>query len=329
MWKKLARIALIAALAALALLACAAGLSRLIWHRSLQATLYERLCARRYATTRTADEEVARLAEKLRAGEQTYEIPEDTPFTVRVERGEREGMAFFTLNAHDDAPVGIFYLHGGAYVGGFNAYQWRLMNRLAEDTGAEIVAPDYHRAPFGNCAQAYSDVGGLYRDYAGAHPGRRIVLMGDSAGGGLALGLAEALAREGGPLPERLVLFSPWVDLTMENPDIADYVAVDPILHLPLVKVHGRAWADDLDPHDWRASPLFGDMAGLPSVTLYAGTRELLYPDLLLLNDALTAAGVEVDFHVGRGLNHEYPLMPIPEGKRAVREVEALLLGQS
>ena len=111
----------------------------------------------------------------------------------------------------------------------------------------------------------------------------------------------------------------------MDNPDIAKYLSVEPVLHFDLVKVHGRYWADGLDLHDPRVSPLFGEMKGLPPVTLYTGTRELLYPDLLLLNDALTTAGVLVDLHVGKGLNHEYPLMPIPEGRRAVRDTAALL----
>ena len=319
--------AAIALAVAVALLGCAVGLSHLIWHRSLRATIYERICAHRNAKSRTAAEEIARL-EALRAVERrAYAIPESTHFDVSVERGEREGMSVFTLNAREDAPATLFYLHGGAYIHGFNPYHWRLLNRLARSTGAEIVAPDYPLVPYSDCVGTGRDVLEVYLDCVAARPGRRILLMDDSAGGGLALQLAEALVRDGLPLPERLILFSPWVDVTMENPDIGKYVSVEPILHLELVKVHGRFWAGDLDPHDWRASPLFGEMTSLPPVTLYAGTRELLYPDLLLLNDALSAAGVDVDFHIGTGLNHEYPLMPIPEADRALREVEKTILG--
>ena len=189
------------------------------------------------------------------------------------------------------------------------------------------MAPAYHLAPFGDCERAYGALTELYAECAAARADRRLILMGDSAGGGLALGLAESFVAAGVPLPERLILLSPWVDVTMENPDIEALLPVEPVLHLELVKVHGRYWANALDPHDWRVSPLFGDMSALPPVTLYTGTRELLYPDALLLSDALAAAGVEVDFRVGRGLNHEYPLMPIPEGRRAVREIEGLIKG--
>ena len=327
MRRRLALGALIIAAAALLLLGGAAGLSRLVWGRSLRATIYERMLFKRFASERTAQQEIERLEQKRAKGEARYSIPDSIVLDFPVETRLRGDMQYFALNRREDAPVALIYLHGGAYINGLNAYHWRLMNALAAGTGAEIIAPDYHLAPFGDCRRAYEDLTGLYADYAAAHPDRPLILIGDSAGGGLALGLAEHLIREGLPLPRQLILISPWVDVTMENPDIEPLLPVEPVLHLELVKVHGRYWANDLDPHDWRVSPLFGEMAGLPPVTLYTGTRELLYPDALRLNQALTDAGVQVELRVGRGLNHEYPLMPIPEAKAAIREMVAAING--
>ena len=113
----------------------------------------------------------------------------------------------------------------------------------------------------------------------------------------------------------------------MDNPDIEPLVQVEPMLHLDLTIVHGRFWAGGADTHHWMVSPLYGDMAGLPPVKMYCGTRELLYPDILLARDRLAGAGVDVSLTVGRGLNHDYPLMPIPEADRAVAEVIALVRG--
>ena len=324
MRKRVLRAIACAVCAALALALCAVVASRAIWGRTLYATIYEWHLRRHFATSRTPETEVERLEARRAVGEPRYELPEGFRFDVSVGRATQDGVDCFTLNAEGDG-VCVFFLHGGAFINNFNAHHWRFLNRLARETGCEVFAPNYHLAPFGNCERAFEELVPLYAGFAAARAGRRIVLMGDSAGGGLALGLAQALVREGLPLPERLVLFSPWVDLSMDNPDIASLVPVDPVLHLGLVKVHGVYWADDLDVHDPRVSALFGEMAGLPPVTLYTGTRELLYPDLLLLNAALEGAGVAVDFHIGHGLNHEYPLMPIPEGARAVREVEALI----
>ena len=312
-------IALLALVAAGALaLGGAYALSYLIYGRSPQASAYEIILRRRFATDVTAEQETARLDALRGQAESDIHIP---GLVVGIERHERDGMAWYLINPDGNTGVTVFYLHGGAYIHRLNAYQWELMRTLAEQTDARIVAPDYHVAPYGNCTRAYADVPALFAEYAGANPGERIVMMGDSAGGGLALGVSEYLLDAGGPIPERLILFSPWVDLSMDNPDIADYVAVEPVLHFELVKVHGRVWADERDVHDWMVSPLFGDMEGLPPVTVYAGTRELLYPDLVLLRDRLAAAGVDVTFRVGRGLNHEYPLMPLPESRAAVREV--------
>lgn len=324
--KKGLRIVLLVLAGALALAGAAAGLSRVMWGRSLQASLYEAVLRRRFATDRTAKTEVERLEQLKARGEKPSAPPEGLAFACPPRESAFQGMQVFTLKGAEAGPL-VLYLHGGAYINGFNAYQWRFMDRLAREAGCEVVAPAYHLAPHADWRRAYADLTALYRHLLEAHPGRRLVLMGDSAGGGLALGLAEQWTRAGLALPERLILFSPWVDVSMENPDIPAYVAAEPILHLELVKVHGRAWANGADLRDPRVSPLFGDMAGLPPVDLYMGTRELLTPDLLLCRDALASAGVSVTLKVGRGLNHDWPLMPIPEARRAMKEILAAVEG--
>ena len=309
------------AIAAIALAGGAAGLSRVVYGRSLRATLYELRLRRQHAHPRTAEAEEARLVRLLEGTEPVAAVPEGLASEVVL--SELNGLRTFTLNPGGGAAV--LYLHGGAYVNSFNAHQWRFLDRLAQMTGCEIVAPDYHLTPFGDCARTYADLTALYEDWRAGHPGRRLILMGDSAGGGLALGLAEQLAKDGDALPERLILFSPWTDVSMDNPDVGPLLKIEPMLHLDLMRVHGRWWAGNLDVHDPRVSPLYGDMAGLPPVTLYCGTRELLYPDILLTAEKLRAAGVDVDLRVGRGLNHDYPLMPIPEAEKALDEVAALI----
>ena len=322
--KKIIHIVLIAAASLLALALCAVGLNRIVYGRSLKATLYEYSLRRHYATTRTAESEIRRLEARRQEPEPRYALPEGLSFSVPIEESEQDSLQVFTLNGGGAGPL-VLYLHGGAYVGGFNAHQWRFMDRLARATGCTVVAPAYHLAPWSDYARAYEDLTALYRALLAEYPGQRLILMGDSAGGGLALGLAEALAGAGDALPERLILFSPWVDVSMDNPDISGYLAVEPMLHLELVKVHGQYWAGSADTHHWQVSPLFGDMAGLPPVTVYCGTRELLYPDIRLACEKLTDAGVDATLRVGTGLNHDWPLMPVPEADGAFAEVAGMV----
>ena len=225
------RIVAVAVASALALAACALGLNRVVYGRSLKATLYEYKLRRQFATDRTADAEIRRLEAKRTEPEPLAALPDS--LSVPAGEANRDGMQVFTLNGGGSGPL-VLYLHGGAYVNGFNAHQWRFMDRLARQTGCTVVAPAYHLAPWADYARAYDDLTALYRALVAENPDRRRILMGDSAGGGLALGLAESLAVAGEALPERLILFSPWVDVSMENPDISDYLAVEPMLHLEL-----------------------------------------------------------------------------------------------
>lgn len=323
---KLVRALVIALVAVAALAALAAGLSRLIYGRSLRATAYEWKLRRDNATVRTAEEEIARLEARRAKRAKPYKLRSSLSFSVDVREQERAGMQVFTLNGSADSGVSVLYLHGGAYINQFNSHQWRFMDCLARDANCVVVAPAYPLAPWTDYRLAQEQLLALYGELLGERP-ERLILMGDSAGGGLALALAQSLVERGEALPERLILFSPWVDVSMDNPDILDYVAVEPMLHLELITIHGQYWAGGGDTHDWHVSPLYGDMRSLPPVTIYCGTRELLYPDIMLARDALGAAGVEVDMHIGRGMNHDYPLMPLPEAETAVREVVATVMG--
>ena len=305
----------------------AAGLSQLIWGRSLQASVYELWLRRHFAATRTAEQEIERLEALRQAEEPRYQLPEKLTFQSDIRETDGEGMQVFTLNDGAESGTTVLYLHGGAYIHGFNAYQWRFMDRLAREARCRVVAPAYHLAPYADYRQAYADLEELYERLLSERPDDRVILMGDSAGGGLALGFAEALSAEDRLLPERLILFSPWVDVSMTNPDIEAFAAVDPVLHLELVTVHGRYWAGEADTRDWHVSPLYGDMSGLPPVTIYCGTREMLCPDILLAADRLSDAGIDVTLNVGRGLNHDYPLMPLPEAEQAVRDVISIVAG--
>jgi len=148
-----------------------------------------------------------------------------------------------------------------------------------------------------------------------------VSFVGDSAGGGLALGLAQTFAGSGLPQPRRIVLLSPWLDLTLSHPDLPDVEKRDPWLSSTGLHEAARAWAGGDDPTDPRLSPGNGPLAGLAPIDLYVGTHEICLPDALLLQERAAAQGAELQLTVREGAVHVYPLVPAPEGRAAARAV--------
>ena len=246
-----------------------------------------------------------------------------------VERREGDGMPVYYARPHSPSDIVVIYIHGGGYIATASLGQALLVDNLARTTGAELVVPLYPLAPHHTWEKAHRLVLDLYLRTVAENPGRRIVLMGDSAGGGLALVIALSLAEQGAHQPEELILLSPWVDITHVNPDIANYVDVDPLMAPEPLTIMGKTWAGDTPTTDWHLSPINGDLSALHRVTTFVGSRELFLPDNALLHDRLVEAGVTSTLHVGENLNHVYPMFPSPEGRRARREIARIISGRA
>jgi monoterpene epsilon-lactone hydrolase len=245
-----------------------------------------------------------------------------------VHIGNDHGFPVFTLwrtgasgGARPDRSV--LYLHGGAYVRPVHAWQWRFASRLADALGAAAVVPAYPLAPEFTVEDSFEAMVEVFDELARQSPDG-VVLAGDSAGGGYALALAQALRDRGGPQPERLVLIAPWVDLTGGTPGTLEAAERDPWLSYPHLAVYGAFWAGSDDPGDLadpRVSPLLGDLAGLPPALMLCGTRDLLQPGCDALFERADAAGWPLEYAVAPGLIHVYPLMAIPEARQAFEHI--------
>lgn len=240
-----------------------------------------------------------------------HDVAETEVGGFRVYRVEPQGPPVST----------VVYLHGGTYLSEIAPQHWALVS-AAVDAGCRVVVPLYGLAPDHTCDEAYAFLVPLVQDLT-AELGP-VVLAGDSAGGGLALGLAQVL-RDAGVDTARLVLVAPWTDATLTNPDI-DAVD-DPWLSTPGAREVARVWTRDGDLRDPRVSPLLGRLDGLPPLTVWIGTRDSLHPDTLLLVERCREAGTPVTLHVAPGAVHVHPLTPTPEGRTGAREVVAALAG--
>ena len=237
------------------------------------------------------------------------------PRTMGGRREEGPDGTLFYFREAGDGPV-IFYCHGGSYIHDFSYFHWRLIQKLMDRTGASVVAPGYRLAPHGTWEDAFRLILPCYIRYAREHPARKLILMGDSAGGGLAAALALELIRLGERAPDELILLSPWMDVTIRDEEVADFIGVDPWLTTSH-RVCGRSWAGALDPRDPRVSPAYGPVEGLGRTTVFCGTREILNPDSVKLFARLDPRR-DNELIVGEGMFHVYPLLPIPEAKEAV-----------
>lgn len=261
------------------------------------------------------------VTEAKAANSRPYVMPA-VQFTVRLHQDLQDGMTVYTLN---DKQVGnqriIVYLAGGAYLQQPDKTHWEYLNRLAQQTDAKVIVPLYPLVPDNTFRAAYQQLAQLYATLYAISPASNITLMGDSAGAGLALGFSEYLGKRGLPQPGHLILFSPWLDLDLQNPLIKKYADADVTLAPWGLRQIGKLWAGDVDHRDFRLSPLYGNLDQIRDIHLFVGTREIMYPDTNELVQKLRDARIPVDYNVGRRLFHIYPLYQIPEADLVMQKV--------
>jgi len=220
----------------------------------------------------------------------------------------------------------LIYTHGGWYVRPLVPMHWWLIDRATRGTAVTITLPFYRLAPEGNVHRAHELLRTVYAELTAGGAGSHITLAGDSAGGGLALGQAVAYRDGGDPAPRQVILFSPWVDITMANPKISLLQPRDPMLHSAEALAFGRLWAAGFDDRDSRLSPLYADLTGLPPVHTFQGGRDILAADAQLLASRLRQVGNPGTFTFVPGAFHNYlAAFWTPEARAALRAVQHLL----
>ena len=257
-----------------------------------------------------------------RTDQGTVSIPTKVRFPRPVTESRYEGMQVFEMAPADDNKLVLLYLHGGAYIHNFDKNHWKSMADIASQTGCGLVAPNYPLLPLHTAAEAHRLVLGLYADLLNRIPADRIVVSGDSAGGGFALALAQEARDAGMSVPGRLILISPFVDICGGDDSLQEK---DTWLHADACRACGHYWAGELDEKDPRVSPLYGDMHGLPPTDLFSGTYDVLYPDVVKTAQKLQEAGVDARLHIAEKFGHVYPLYPVHEGKKARREISKII----
>jgi acetyl esterase/lipase len=227
------------------------------------------------------------------------------------------------FNDVEDTERVVIYLHGGIYVNEIMQHHIFFCDKLAKKVNATIFAPIYPLAPNHTYEETYEIVEKLYEYLLTLN--KPIVIMGDSAGGGLSVAFCEYLAVNDLPQPKNLILISPWLDVSMSGN--YDDVEFDPMLGVDGLRQMGETWAGNLNPRDYKVSPLFGEVSKLPRTILFVGTHEIFYHDVVKFYNKLKDNGVDVELKVGENMNHVYPIYPlVPESKEAYNHIVDVIL---
>lgn len=211
----------------------------------------------------------------------------------------------------------VLFLHGGGFINEIVRAHWRFVAHWTRAARVRCVVPIYPVAPRGTAKEIVPAVGALLRRILEEAGSEKVTLIGNSAGGGMALAAAQWLRDSGCRQPSEIVLISPALDASVSRPEQARIARVDPMNDIPGMHEVARMYAGDLDISHPYVSPLNGDLRGLAPMVVFAGTHDLLYPDSVALANRARVAGVPVELHLRKGQPHNYAGMPTPEGREA------------
>jgi epsilon-lactone hydrolase len=259
----------------------------------------------------------------------TYPSPAPIPASlaekVNVTEETTGGHKVFTLIPKTNVSKRhVIYYHGGAYVNDMAGPHWDIIGALIDATGATVTVPIYPLAPEQNHRSAFAFLADVYRDVLTKAAASDVVFAGDSAGGGLALGQAIEFRDQNLPMPRRIILFSPWLDLTLADPEARKLETKDVMLAVDALRMCGDWWAGGDDPRLPRLSPLYADLKGLPPIELYQGTNDIFVVDARSFVKKVQAAGGTIHYGEYKGGFHVFVGATFtPEAKDVFRRIAA------
>jgi acetyl esterase/lipase len=238
---------------------------------------------------------------------------------IRVERADLDDRPVYEVTPRSvarDALTGhLLYLHGGAYVLDLIPYfHWPAIAKLANMLRRTVTVPIYPIAPEHSYREVFPFLLQVYRRLLESRDPSSIAFMGDSAGGGMAFALCHAVRDASLPQPSDAVLLSPWMHVALPDPDVPTVAKIDPVLNLDDLRAAGIRYAGG-DPLDTPlVSPSVGPLTGLPQLTVFTGTHDVLNPDTRAFHERATDEGVHIGWYERPGGMHMWMFLP---GRRA------------
>lgn len=209
---------------------------------------------------------------------------------------ERKLFEIAPKNKEEKNNKTILYFHGGAYVAEATEEHWNFLAKLVNDTKATVIMPDYPLTPKYTYKDVLKMIEPVYKETITKVGAENLIVMGDSAGGGMALGLLEKLSQNNVEMPAKTILISPWLDTTMSNPKIDEVQKNDKDLNKEKLYLAGVSYSRDLkQEEDYFVNPINGKFSKLKNIVIYTGTYDILNPDCHLLKEKAEKEGVNIE----------------------------------
>jgi epsilon-lactone hydrolase len=219
----------------------------------------------------------------------------------------------------------ILYLHGGAYIQCFNRLHWNFLANLVQKTGCTITAPDYPLTPINTHKESFAMVTELYQQLITTINAKDLILMGDSSGGGFALALAQHARNSNELQPAQIILLSPWLDITLTNPEINSLESADPFLEKESLQQAGKLYAGETDPSRYLLSPINGSLNDLGKISVFIGSKEILVADTRKLKALAGSGSVDLNYYEFEDMFHGWMFLNFPESTKARDQVVDLV----
>ena len=248
-------------------------------------------------------------------------------FGIKVRRDNFSGIpgAIFTPRKNVNTKSIIFYLHGGGYCFGSSLTTHKVgLTKLAKQTGSVCYSVDYRLAPEHQYPAALDDALTAWKHIVSQNPNCNIILAGDSAGGGLSLALMMYLRDNNEQLPDGLVLFSPWTDLTCSRETYETKAKYDPMFTTNMTKDSANIYVpEDVKKTDPYISPIYGNFTNLPRTLVLVGGNEILLDDSRHFAQKAKESGVDIEIDIWPSMFHDWWLFGsfIPETKQVLDKV--------
>lgn len=240
----------------------------------------------------------------------------------RVRRFQLADSTITEVKANNGAKKLIVFVHGGAFVSGPAKHHWDTLKTISEKTSSTMWMCDYPKAPEHTIDVITQNIDVIYEKALEQFSANEIMLIGDSVGGNLIMTLVQRLIQSNSDIPQKLILVSPILDASFDNPKIDSIESNDPILSKSGVRSAKVMAAGNRSLKDPMLSPLFGSFEGFPETVMYLGENDISYPDQLLGAEKMRNAGIELTVRVGEGMPHIWPFLPVmKEAKSSLSDI--------